>query len=235
MDAIAELFVETSADRKTIEEIKGQSPTIIEGSRGTGKSFLLRIAEAEMNSRFETDRVLPVYVSFKESSLVQARNKNRFLYWMMAKLCGQTTRALRSWNLVEPEAASLTLHVGRDASAKKIQLESIAAQFEDSWRNPEQDIDTSTIPDVDDYVRAVEDVCESSGVERLCILFDEAAHVFRMEQQHAFFSFSRFKITLHHLQRCCISGDNIVWAGVRDDARRDSHTPGTGYFGLKLR
>ncbi len=190
LDAIAELFVETAADRKTIEEIKSQSPTIVEGSRGTGKSFLLRIAEAEMNSRFDENRVLPVYVSFKESSLVQACNRNRFLFWMMAKSCAQTMRAFRTRNLVEPERASLTLIRGRGPS-DRVDLEVIAAQFEDSWRNPDDVIETSSIPDVDDYVNAVEQLCESSSLERICILFDEAAHVFRLEQQHAFFSLFR--------------------------------------------
>ncbi|MCG5243319.1 hypothetical protein ACIU1J_04815 [Azospirillum doebereinerae] len=189
-EAIKDLFVETKADRRTIEEIRSQSPTIIEGSRGTGKSFLLKIAEKEMNERYDVDRILPVYLSFKESSLVQSQEKNRFLYWMMAKLCAQTTRAMRAKGLLEPSLASLTLMRGR----RKVQaadLSEIAEKFEESWRNPSGHIDTSSIPDIDDYVQAVEEICEFGGVERICLLFDEAAHVFRLEQQHAFFSLFR--------------------------------------------
>lgn len=189
-EAVAELFVETSADRRAINEIKGQSPVIIEGSRGTGKSFLLRISETELNNSFNQDRVLPVYLSFKESSLVQSQNKNRFLYWMMAKLCSQTMRAFRSKNLVQPESASLILVEGR-GRAGDMSLEAVAEAFEDSWRHPDDEISVASVPDVDDYIEAVEELCRKSGVERICILFDEAAHVFRLEQQHAFFSLFR--------------------------------------------
>lgn len=48
-DEIESLFVATEQDREVIEALKASNPLIIEGSRGTGKSFLLRIAELELN------------------------------------------------------------------------------------------------------------------------------------------------------------------------------------------
>jgi hypothetical protein len=109
---------------------------------------------------------------------------------MMAKLCAQTMRAFRNRNLMDPERASLTLFRGR-GSASAETLEEISDKFEESWRDPSRHIDTTSIPDVDDYIQAVEDICGASGLKRICILFDEAAHVFRLDQQHAFFSLFR--------------------------------------------
>ena len=42
---ILEYFVETQEDRRCIDLLKSKTPTILEGSRGTGKSFLMRVAE----------------------------------------------------------------------------------------------------------------------------------------------------------------------------------------------
>ncbi|MBL1459121.1 MAG: hypothetical protein COA34_014895 [Methylophaga sp.] len=189
-ETVAELFVETEADRKAINELIGQSPVILEGSRGTGKSFLLRMAEQEMSERFEQDRVLPVYLSFKKSSLVQSSGENRFLYWMMSKLCSQTIRAFKARNFLQPSEASLTLSSGRLGNDEDA-LHKISNQFEESWRDPTTSIEVGSVPDVDNFIEAVEELCQRNGVERICILFDEAAHVFRLEQQHAFFSLFR--------------------------------------------
>ena len=63
-DAILDLFVPIQRDRDLVEKLKSTSPLIIEGSRGTGKSLLLRVAEQELLKAFEVDRVLPVNLSF---------------------------------------------------------------------------------------------------------------------------------------------------------------------------
>ena len=62
---ILDYFVETNEDRKIIDRLKSEAPIILVGSRGVGKSFLMRVAEAELKNDFETNRVLPVYISPK--------------------------------------------------------------------------------------------------------------------------------------------------------------------------
>ena len=56
---ILELYVETTQDKKTVELLKSASPVVLEGSRGTGKSFLLRVAEVQLAESFNQEHVLP--------------------------------------------------------------------------------------------------------------------------------------------------------------------------------
>ena len=51
-DEVLDYFVETKEDRRIVDSLKGRNPTILEGSRGVGKSFLFRVAEAETPQRF---------------------------------------------------------------------------------------------------------------------------------------------------------------------------------------
>ena len=86
-DEVAIYFAETAQDRAAINAIKGRNPAIIVGSRGVGKSFLLRVAQNEMLASFEKDRVFPVYVSFVRSSLIKGGDQHQFRNWMLARLC----------------------------------------------------------------------------------------------------------------------------------------------------
>ncbi|SMC91544.1 hypothetical protein SAMN02746065_1151 [Desulfocicer vacuolatum DSM 3385] len=42
------LSVVNEADRKILNALKSNEPCLLEGSRGTGKSFLMRVAELEL-------------------------------------------------------------------------------------------------------------------------------------------------------------------------------------------
>jgi transcriptional regulator of aromatic amino acid metabolism len=44
-EAILDLFVPIQRDRELVQKLKSTSPIIIEGSRGTGKSLLLRVCD----------------------------------------------------------------------------------------------------------------------------------------------------------------------------------------------
>lgn len=70
-------------------------------------------------------------------------------------------------------------------------LEKICNQFEQSWREKEVDIDISLLPTIDDLLQAIEDVCETSFIERIIVNIDEAAHVFIPAQQRQFFTLFR--------------------------------------------
>lgn len=70
LDDILSLYVGTEKDDEILEVIKSPTPLVLVGSRGTGKSFLFRVAEQQQSQDFDSTRVLPVYVSFIKSSLV---------------------------------------------------------------------------------------------------------------------------------------------------------------------
>ncbi|MEA2239006.1 MAG: hypothetical protein QOC81_3730 [Thermoanaerobaculia bacterium] len=193
-ESILEYFVETSQDRSIIDAIKATNPVIIVGSRGVGKSFLLRVAQAELEANFEAKRILPVYVTFSRSSLVHhASSPDRFKYWMLGRLCSQMLRALgRAGIRTSPSAARIQIS-GRKISADETlgAFEDVVAAFEGAWQHPTDQIDSSVIPTVDDFREAVEDICSAASLKRICFLIDEAAHIFLPEQQRQFFTLFR--------------------------------------------
>lgn len=95
LDKIQELFVSTKQDREIIDALKTSDSVILEGSRGTGKSFLVRMAEFELDSTFVVNRVLPVYVTFVASSLIHSNDPEQFKHWMLASICYKLIRVLR--------------------------------------------------------------------------------------------------------------------------------------------
>lgn len=193
LEHILELYVATSQDKKIVDLLKSSTPTVLEGSRGTGKSFLLRVAEAQLLQRYAQEPVLPVYVSFVKSSLIQSDDPNQFMHWMLAKLCTRILRVLYQKGLLVRATPTLSLLTGGGVplDLAKIPLEKIAQEYEESYKRPGTVIDSSRIPTVDDFKDAVEDICRDTGIERLAIFFDEAAHIFRPEQQRQFFTLFR--------------------------------------------
>ena len=190
---ILDLFVPVQRDRDLVEKLKSTSPLIIEGSRGTGKSLLLRVCEQEQLQTFGKDRVLPIYLSFARSSLIDTSDRQQFQHWMLASLCSRVLRTIAQAGLIaSPTMAVEALSGG---SIQKIgdrsKLEIIAEKFEDSYKSRFAQIDVSDLPTIDKFKDAVEDLCQSLNIRRFNVLFDEAAHIFRPEQQRQFFTLFR--------------------------------------------
>lgn len=187
------LFVATEEDRRIIDSLKQKMPTIVVGSRGVGKSFLLRMAEVELLNEIESRRVLPVYISFTRATLIQTSDANQFTQWMLARTCSAIVRQMRKSGLIVP-SASVGILSGTSAQNRepeKTPLEEVAEQFENSWRNPGIAVPVDRIPEVDSVKEAVEDICEEYDLGCLALFFDEAAHILRPEQQRQFFTLFR--------------------------------------------
>lgn len=202
------LFVSTIEDRKTIDMLKGPSPVIVEGSRGTGKSFLMRVAELELDEDFDITRVLPIYMTFVKSSLIHTTDPQQFQHWMLAKICTRVLRSLRSRGLVLPASPALSLLSGNVGTENASKLESLVADYENSYKKPGENIDASSVPEIDDFKDAIEDICREHKISRICLLFDEAIHIFRPEQQRQFFTIFR------DLRSPFISCNAAVYPGV---------------------
>ena len=86
-DEVLNYFVETTRDRQIVDSLKNRNPAVLVGSRGVGKSFLLRVAQKELLDSFEVDRVFPIYISFVRSSLLQTSDPDQFKHWMLARIC----------------------------------------------------------------------------------------------------------------------------------------------------
>lgn len=132
-DAVLDLFVPIQRDRELVDKLKSTSPIIIEGARGTGKSLLLRVSEQEQLSDFDEKRVLPVYVSFARSSLLNTSDPLQFQHWMLASLCSRILRTIAKAGLTaEPTGAVQLLSGGEiEKPGADTKLELLAHQFEE--------------------------------------------------------------------------------------------------------
>lgn len=188
---IKDLFVSTPADQEIIQKLKSQTPILLIGSRGVGKSFLFRVAEAELANTLEENKVLPVFITFRKASLIQTGNKNQFQSWMLSKICSELQRALRKHGKLATIDYSMGILLGNLTKPEKSDLEEIAEQFESSWKNPGLTIDDSKVPTLDSFLNVVEDLCNELDIARVVLFIDEAAHVFYPNQQREFFTLFR--------------------------------------------
>lgn len=192
-EEVSKYFVETKQDRRIVDVLKARNPTILVGSRGVGKSFLLRVAQYELLTEFQTDRIFPVYVTFSRSSLIQSSDHEQFKHWMLARICSALIRALWQNGLLAIAPNGLSVLAGSDLSSQlsKSKIEEIAELFENSWQNPNQAIDIKQLPSADTLKDTVEDLCVTLKINRIVLLIDEAAHIFLPEQQRQFFTLFR--------------------------------------------
>lgn len=188
---IQNFYVETAADRRIVGSLKGKAAVVLQGSRGVGKSFVLRVAQSEMDAEFDATGVLPVYVTFNKAGLIQTDDPLQFSHWMMAKICNRIVRAVEQRQLVERRGSILSrlARVGRSAGNGN-SLAALESQYENSWRNPGESVSDGTL-EPQSLADALEDLCESTGLRRVVLLVDEAAHVFIPEQQRQFFTLMR--------------------------------------------
>jgi hypothetical protein len=207
---ITAYFAETQKDRTAINALKGRTPTILVGSRGVGKSFLLRVAQRELLDAFETERVFPIYVSFVRSSLIRSSDQDRFRNWMLARLSSAAIRSLEREGLLGGVPKSINLIAGASVGTtiEKTQIERVAEAYEDSYRNQGTNIDHAVVPSVEDFREAIEDLAEALSIKRFVFLIDEAAHIFLPEQQRQFFTLFR------DLRSYCLVCNAAVYPGV---------------------
>jgi hypothetical protein len=193
-EEVAAYFVETKRDREVINALKARNPIVLAGSRGVGKSFLLRVAEAELSQSFANDRILPVYVSFSRSSLINTTDPQQFQHWMLARICARITRTLHNMGLTSGGSRSLSILSGDSLKVtpdRQTAIESLVTRFEESWKTAAVDIDASQLPSLEDFKDAIEDVCAECNISRVVVLIDEAAHILLPEQQRQFFTLFR--------------------------------------------
>lgn len=206
---ILKYFVETDEDRSAIEQLKGRNPTILVGSRGVGKSFLMRVAEQELALTYDSSKVVPVYVTFVSSSLLRTGDPDQFRHWMIARVCRAVLRKVRKMGLLVATPSSANILAGRPIGQTDTDdLETLIRSYEESWKSPDQAVDFSKVPDIEDVKEALEDLSEELGIARFALLMDEAAHIFLPTQQRQFFTLFR------DLRSHCVTCNAAVYPGV---------------------
>lgn len=184
---ILEYFVENKDDRLIVEHLKSDVPIVLVGSRGVGKSFLLRVAEAELKRDISEKHVVPVYLSFTQGSVLQLNEEHDFYQWMLAKMCSAFLRSMKKLGISMPVPL-----LGEESEVEEESyFNMLVAEFEQTWKHKSKEIDTTGLPSIDDFKEAVEDICEASGIESINFFIDEAAHILRPSQQRQFFNLYR--------------------------------------------
>ncbi len=181
------LSVVNSADRNILDALKSNEPCLLEGSRGTGKSFLMKVAELELEA--ENDANVTVFVPFNMSSLITTEDNLQFYHWMLAKTLKFLLNKLRRKGIVVSNlTANLLSNDESDTDDEiKVSLKEIVKLFEDSYKGSVV-LDISSLPDIEDVKEAIQLICEENSIDKIVFFFDEAAHVFRPEQQRQFFN-----------------------------------------------
>lgn len=207
---IINYLVETDEDRQIINQLKSRNPTIIIGSRGVGKSFLMRVAEQELLNTFETEKTVPVYITFVSSSLLRTNDPEQFRNWMMARICTAIIRTINKLGLVRADSEATNILAGKVTRQKPHthHLEKIIAKYEASWKTPGIDVNFHSIPNVDSVKAALEDLAETLNITRFSLYMDEAAHIFLPTQQRQFFTLFR------DLRSHCVTCNAAVYPGV---------------------
>ncbi len=184
---ILNLSVVNAADKNILDALKSNEPCLLEGSRGTGKSFLMRIAELELEA--EDNSCVTVFVPFNMSSLITTEDNLQFYHWMMAKTLKCLLNKLRKRGVVVSNLTANILSNDESGSEETVEhsLSKIVKSFEDSYKK-RVPIDISSLPDIEDVKEAVQIICEDNSIGKIFFFFDEAAHVFRPNQQRQFFN-----------------------------------------------
>lgn len=204
---LIDIFVATKTDRDNLNYIKSKSPLLLEGSRGTGKTMLLRVAEKEMDQDFSSTKELAVFVNFSKAIFVDAyKDIGYFRNWMFSKILFALKRKLEKKGIVLSSTGILGNYFGfvdKEESILK-KLDEFIYALENSWSNNNFDVSSKAneifgvevhkigiIRDVDYFKALIEDICETCEIKRIVILFDEACHNFIPLQQREFFTLFR--------------------------------------------
>ncbi|MFP7225237.1 hypothetical protein SFC42_19325 [Priestia filamentosa] len=204
---LVNIFVATKTDRDNLNYIKSKSPLLLEGSRGTGKTMLLRVAEKEMDEEFNSSRELAVFVNFSKAIFVDAyKDIVYFRNWMFSKILFALKRKLEKKGILLSSTGILGNYFGFIDKEENIlqKLDDFIYALENSWSSKNFDISEKAneifevdlkrigiIRDVDYFKALIEDICETCNIKRIVLLFDEACHNFIPLQQREFFTMFR--------------------------------------------
>lgn len=213
LSEITKIFVETKSDRNIINNLKSNSQLLLIGSRGIGKTMLIKVAENELNSEYSTKKVLPVYLSFSKSMLVNNPfdNKN-FQYWMYAKLLNEFRNAILEKGIITTNSDPFKMLFKHEKS-KESNLDKFITVLENSWRNQKKiekteimeilkidELNFKVVDDIDFIKEIIKNFCVKFSIEKVIFFFDEACHNFMPRQQREFFSMFR---DLRNPYICC--------------------------------
>lgn len=203
---ILEYFVERNDDK--VARLLDSEQYLLEGSRGVGKTMLMKAAMLKAIDSFPKDSILPVWVSFEESirlERIESINKlvDPFLQWTMGKILSETIKKLISLRPADEDKLEKRLAsiYGKSAETESAELllvldnyVSILEKGDIATNEEMQDCAPSKkLRDILDnptsFKNFLLELIKEFHLSRIVFFFDEAAHVFSQSQQEKFFTF----------------------------------------------
>jgi hypothetical protein len=183
------VLVMSPTERKVVDKLKNRMPIVLSASRGVGKTILLRKAEDELAKSLATDRILPVFVKFRDSTLIAAKQGDAFLVWMVAKIRDEIARAATAYGLMAPDNS--VIRAIRGQSGPGSTMEELETKLTTAYRRKSGGEEIVESLDPDDVHYLVERLCAQASIRRIVLLVDEAIHAFQPNQQRQFFTLMR--------------------------------------------
>ena len=200
---LLDLYVDLNENNDILKYLTNKIPVLLVGSRGSGKTMLLRVAEKILEKDFERDRILPVFITFKEAGLIK---DNYFKQWMLSKILFQLRRKLvRLCNMqtgINVVKDFFDIHFDEENINSKI--DRFNRLLQKIWKNKKVDVkqeikeifnkdveDIDILNEIDYFNALIEDICNEFNIKRIVFLFDEACHNFIPSQQRIFFTLFR--------------------------------------------
>lgn len=203
IDEISKFYVDTQHDRENVEFLKSNVTGLLIGSRGTGKTMLLKVAEKELLEEFELNRTLPVFVSFSSAALVDNK-EDKFKKWMLSKILFALQGQLKELGLLKAKNI-FSLLLGKESEETDelaIKINQLIDKLEKSWKRGaigEESV-TPFVEDIDYFKELLYSICIELSIKSIVFLFDEACHNFLPKQQREFFTLFR---DLRDSKICC--------------------------------
>jgi len=214
---VLDYFIER--DSSKIQRLLDSEQYLIEGSRGVGKTMLMKTAMLKSEASFGQNSILPVWVSFEESirlERIKVLNNtiDPFLQWTMGKILFEclnkiaqlqpkssnqlNERLSKIFNVPIPNTfikyTSLLNDYIRVLEKGEIDDNNSVTKF-----SPSLEL-TAILDNPQSFREFLLELIKDYKLQRIVLLFDEAAHVFSFSQQEKFFTF--FKSLRNPLIAC---------------------------------
>ncbi len=203
---IKEYFIKYRKEQ--LERLLDSEQYLLEGSRGVGKTMLMKYAALETEENFEKTSCLGVWINFEESIRLERIkvvevDADPFLQWTMGKILLEVLSKIKELkpNNVDGLVTKLESIFGINSSDNSYEkyfnlLQEYISILEvgDIEDNAQLKLSTSKelIKILDNpysFKQFLKELINDFSIKRLILLFDEAAHVFSGIQQEKFFTF----------------------------------------------
>jgi hypothetical protein len=220
-DQVIDLFAGAGGDDEIVRRLISPGVYLLQGSRGTGKTMLLRVAYERLR-RDKARTTLPVFVSFSKylatynSSSRKTLGYNPFQNWVFAKLLAGIRDEARRLHPAMPVPPSFG-PVPLDGYTQRLEMHYQDATVADPTKNAallgvtEQDL--YNFARLDQMQSKVLSILDSYGLDSVAFFLDEAAQNFAEDLQPEFFQLIR------HLRHHRISVKAAVYPNITNYGR----------------